>query len=289
MLSARRWALAAAATLLSAAGLAASASAAVPGLELVSGAVNKPFTGLGLQCPVGKEVIGVGGFVGDGDSGQVKLITLWPASFSSVAVDTSTDQDGFAGFWSVGATATCADPLPGREVRRTIVPHTAADPRSDAIGRAGCSPHKRVVGMAARLSGVRGQVALTTLTHIDIGDGQVLAQAVEDQDGFAGDWQLEVLAICAVPPPGYEVVRRRSAITSAGKALDAPCPAGKRALSGGAQTEVDGIDLAGNGQVVLNDLTVQAGLGNVRATALEDQDGFARAWQLKTTAICASA
>ena len=75
----------------------------------------------------------------------------------------------------------------------------------------------------------------------------------------------------------------------AGKALDAPCPAGKVALSGGAQTEVDGIELAGNGQVVLNDLTVHAGLGNVRATALEDQDGFARAWQLKTTAICASA
>ena len=289
MLSVRRLTLAAAA-LLATAGLAASsASAAVAGLELVSGSVNHPASGLGLQCPAGKEVIGVGGFVGDGDSGQVKLITMWPASYSSVAVDTSTDQDGFGGFWSVGATATCADPLPSREVRRTIVQHSAADPSSEAHGRAGCSPHKQVVGMAARLSGVRGQVALTTLDHIDVGDGQVLAQAVEDQDGFAGDWQLEVLAICANPPSGYEVVRRRSAITSANKALDATCPAGKVALSGGARTEVDGIELAGNGQVVLNDLTVQAGLSNVRATALEDQDGFARAWQLKTTAICASA
>ena len=289
MLSPRRWALGAVAALASTAAFAASAPAAVPGLELVSGSINKPFSGLGLQCPAGKEVLGVGGFVGDGDSGQVKLITLWPSSFSSVEVDTSTDQDGFAGFWSVGATATCADPMPSREVRRTIVQHTAADPSSEAHGRTGCSPHKKVVGMAARLTGVRGQVALTTLTHIDIGDGQVLAQAVEDQDGFAGDWQLEVLAICANPPTGYEIVRRRSAITSAGKALDATCPAGKLALSGGARTEVDGIDLAGNGQVVLNDLTVQAGLNNVRATALEDQDGFARAWQLQTTAICASA
>ena len=81
--------------------------------------------------------------------------------------------------------------------------------------------------MAARLTGVRGQVALTTLTHLDVGDGQVLAQAVEDQDGFAGDWQLEVLAVCSDPLAGYEVVRRRSAITSANKALDAPCPAGR--------------------------------------------------------------
>ncbi len=57
----------------------------------------------------------------------------------------------------------------------------------------------------------------------------------------------------------------------------------------GARTEVDGIDQAGNGQVILNDLTVQAGLSNVRVTALEDQDGCARAWQVKATAICASA
>jgi hypothetical protein len=88
---------------------------------------------------------------------------------------------------------------------------------------------------------------------------------------------------------GYEVVRRRSPINSAGKALNAPYPVGKRALAGGASTEVDGIDQAGNGQVVLNDLTVQAGLSNVRVTALEDQDGFARAWQVDATAICAAA
>ena len=123
MLSARRSALGAATLLVGRRVRPSSASAAVPGLELVAGAVNEPATGLSLQCPAGKEVIGVGGFVGDGDSGQVKLITLWPSSFTSAAVDTSTDQDGFAGFWSVGATATCADPLPGREVRRTIIPH----------------------------------------------------------------------------------------------------------------------------------------------------------------------
>jgi hypothetical protein len=174
-------------------------------------------------------------------------------------------------------------------VRRTIVAHPSTDPRSDAIARTGCSAGKKVVGMGARLSGVRGQVALTTLTTIDANNEQVLAQAVEDQDGFAGDWQLEVLAVCANPLPGYEVVHRRSPINSAAKALDAPCPVGKRALAGGAQTEVDGIDQAGNGQVVLNDLTVQAGLSNVRVTALEDQDGFARAWQVEATAVCAAA
>ena len=291
MLSARKTMLLAGALLASATlAMSSSASAAVPGLELVSGNVNNPATGLDLQCPPGKEVIGVGGFVGDSDSGQVKLITLWPSSFFSARVDATTDQDGFLGFWSVGATATCADPLPGREVRRLIVAHAAADPDSDAFGRVGCpTPGKKVVGMAARLTGVRGQVALTTLDTIDDGNAQVIAQAVEDQDGFAGDWQLEVLAICADPLPGYEVVHRRSVITSAGKALDAPCPAGKRALAGGARTEVDGIDQAGNGQVILNDLTVQAGLSNVRVTALEDQDGFARAWQVKATSICAPA
>jgi hypothetical protein len=290
MLSARGKLSLTAATLLSAAALAASASAAVPGLELVTASVNNPLSGLDLPCPPGKEILGTGGFVGDGDSGQVKLVTLWPASFFSARVDATTDQDGFTGFWSVGATATCADPLPGREVRRLVVAHAAADPSSAAFGRVGCpTPGKKVVGMGARLTGVRGQVALTTLDTIDDANAQVIAQAVEDQDGFAGDWQLEVLAVCADPLPGYEVVHRRSAITSAGKALDAPCPAGKLALSGGARTEVDGIDQAGSGQVVLDDLTVQAGLRNVRATALEDQDGFARAWQLKTTAICAAA
>lgn len=289
MLSARKLALTAAASLLASAALASSASAATPGIELVSGSVNNPLGSLALQCPPGKEVIGVGGFVGDGDSGEVKLITLWPSSFFSADVDATTDQDGFSGFWSLGATATCADPLPGREVRRLVVPHAASDPSSAAFGRVGCpTAGKKVVGMGARLTDVRGQVALTTLDTIDDGNAQVIAQAVEDQDGFAGDWQLEVLAICADPLPGYQVVHQRSAITSAGKALDAPCPAHKHALAAGARTEVDGIDQAGNGQVVLNDLTVQAGLTNVRVTALEDQDGFARAWQLKTTAICAA-
>lgn len=66
-------------------------------------------------------------------------------------------------------------------------------------------------------------------------------------------------------------------------------PGRQRALAGNARTEVDGIDQAGNGQVVLNGLTAQAGLSNVRVTALEDQDGFARAWQVKATAVCAAA
>jgi len=279
----------AAGALLASAALATSASAAVPGLELVSGSVDKPLTGLDLQCPTGKEVIGVGGTLVDGDSGQVKLVTLWPSSFFGARVDATTDQDGFAGLWSVGATATCADPLPGREVRRTVVPHAASDPRSDAVGRAGCTAGKKVVGMGARLTDTRGQVALTTLTTIDPANEQVLAQAVEDQDGFAGDWTLEVAAICADPPAGYAVVHTRSAIDSAGKALGAGCPSGTVALAAGARAEVDGIDLAGNGEVVLNDLTLRPALDGVRVTALEGQDGFARAWQLKATAICAAA
>ena len=163
MLSARKRALAAA-TLLSTAGLAASASAAVPGLELVSGSVNKPFTGLGLQCPAGKEVIGIGGFVGDGDSGQVKLITLWPASFSSVAVDTATSSGRVRPASGRSAPLRrAADPLPGREVRRTVIPHTAADRLGCPSAGPAARRARNVVGMGARLRGVRGQVALTAL------------------------------------------------------------------------------------------------------------------------------
>ena len=191
----------------------------------------------------------------------MKLITLWAASFFSAAVDATTDQDGLAGFWSLGATrrapirlragrfAASSSPRPARAAAE------AAD--SAPLSVAGrLTPDGRQEGRRHRRPGGPG------LTGV-LRPGR--------------------------PAHGYEVVHRRSAIISAGKALDAPCPAGKRALSGGARTEVDGIDQAGNGQVVLNDLTLQAGLSNVRVTALEDQDGFARAWQVKATAICAPA
>ena len=51
---------------------------------------------------------------------------------------------------------------------------------------------------------------------------EINVEAVEDQDGFAGDWTLEVAAICADPPAGYAVVHTRSAIDSADKVLSAP-------------------------------------------------------------------
>jgi hypothetical protein len=46
-------------------------------------------------------------------------------------------------------------------------------------------------------------------------------QALDDEDGTAGDWIVTALAICATPPPGLERVAASSALDSSGKSVAA--------------------------------------------------------------------
>jgi hypothetical protein len=92
-------------------------------------------------------------------------------------------------------------------------------------------------------------------------------------------------AVCAFPPPGLEFVKAVTAKDSAStKTVVAACPAGKRVL--GASGEIHG----GLGQVRFTSLFPLAFFGDgALASAAEDQDGSAAAWEIRAYAVCATA
>jgi hypothetical protein len=112
----------------------------------------------------------------------------------------------------------------------------------------------------------------------------VTVSGFEDEDGFAGDWGVAAIAVCASPPPGLQRVAATSEFHSEGevKTVSARCPAGKNLLGTGA--EITG----GGGQVVLDDILPNAALTSVLATGVEDQNGFAGDWSVTSYAICAN-
>ena len=95
-------------------------------------------------------------------------------------------------------------------------------------------------------------------------------------------------AIAAVAPaaaahaavPGLVQVTAASVNNSVGKAVTVACPTGKLVVDAGAY--VTGVV----GQVVLDDITPNAGLGSVTATGYET-DGTAANWQVHAVAECA--
>jgi hypothetical protein len=143
-----------------------------------------------------------------------------------------------------------------------------------------CPPGKRLTGGGGEIVGGGDGVALNDvipnpeLTAVTI-------NGVEEQAGFATNWTVRGLALCAIPPPGLERIVATSPNDSANKTVTATCPAGKRLL--GAGGEVSG----GGGEVVLEDVRVP-NLTSVTVQGIEDEDGTAVDWLLRAYAICAN-
>jgi hypothetical protein len=169
----------------------------LPGLEVVSNSspTDSSFSkAVTATCPAGKQVVGAGGGLFNGD-GQVVLDAAVPFSdLSAVAAIGIEDESGYADNWSVTAHAVCANPPPGLEL---VTART--DPDSDffASVAATCPSGKNLLGMGADidangevvLDDVRPNAALTNAT----------VTAFEDEDGLASDWSLTARAICANP------------------------------------------------------------------------------------------
>ena len=256
--------------------LEAPASAAVPGLQIVSASSatdSNTLKSATAHCPAGKRVIGTA-FHLLGAQGDIVLDDLIPAA-TSVTMQAGEDQDGTPAVWRVTAVAVCANPLPGLEI---ITTSSEFGPARDRNVQAPCPAGKRVIGSGARLTQGFGHISISNLI---VSHNSVFAFATDDQDGFSGSWSVATYAICAFPLPGQEIVSATTPFDSDGqKLVTATCPSGKRALG-------TGWSLGGGGQVVITYAGI--GLSGVTQIAHEDDDGFPGGWSLNAAVICATA
>jgi hypothetical protein len=147
-----------------------------------------------------------------------------------------------------------------------------------------CPAGLRVIGMAYNLSGAPGSVVLDDFipnaTSVTVGAGEVVGPG-EPSDGTTLSWSVTATAVCAVAPPGLEIVSARSG-TQQGTPfarVDAFCPGTKVLLGAGAALS------QGFGQISISALQLVG--GHASATAIDDEDHYSGTWTLTTYAICA--
>jgi hypothetical protein len=127
-----------------------------------------------------------------------------------------------------------------------------------------------------RLSGLRPLVSLIGLTGFR-------ASATEDDSGYNKAWSVTAYAICGPALAGWQVVWSISPTTSnPSNSATAHCPAGKKALSAGAE-----VSNGGSG-VVLQLIVPDVSLDWAVAAAYEDETGYNGSWEVTAYAVCAN-
>jgi hypothetical protein len=176
---------------------------------------------------------------------------------------------------SVALAGPAAAAVPGHQ----IVTVDSADDSQDKAFTAVCPAGKRVIGTAASVVDGGGEVAVDAVVP---GATTVTAVAYEDGDGFAGDWQVRVTAVCATAPAGLEIVFEDSGPATGPLMTEiVSCPGTKQPLGSGYEV------MGGFGEVRVSDAYAWTA-SSVIAIAEEDQDGTANQWNLRTWAICAN-
>jgi hypothetical protein len=269
--------------------MAAPASAALPGLQLVaqgSGASSEN-KGARVDCPEGQDHYGVGAKVSDGQN-QVMLDALEVGLGGAVKVHASEDQDGTNADWSVRAYAVCADAsLSGGAIGRSF-PFPDGDSSSPkSVTSPQCVDERRLTGASGALLGAAGddppgEVLLAAL--IPSADLEsATARAYEDQNGTNADWQILGEALCsATTLPGLERVAATGPTNSQDKHATARCPEGKRVVGTGGEI------IGGEGQVGITYLLPDDDLTRVHVRGAEDQDGTSADWAVRAYAVCAT-
>jgi hypothetical protein len=261
---------------------AASASAAVPGLQRItaSSPTNSLNKLVNATCPVGKRLIGAGGDI-TGGGGQVVIDDLSPnPALTSVRVAAVEDQTGATAKWSVRAYAICADPVAGLQlISASVNSNSVTGSDVSAV----CPAGKKVLGAGGELTAAGGQVVMDDILP-DPALASVRVTGFEDGNGTASNWNVRAFAICANPLPGLQRIIATTVSNSVtGSRATAVCPAGKK-LTG------TGGDFTGAlGEVVMDDITPSATLTSLTVTGAEDESGAAANWTVHSYAICATA
>lgn len=260
-------------------GVPSSASAAIPGHELVwSYALPSSETSrvAAAGCPSGKRLLGAFAFVSGGDR-DVVVTALMPTVTSVIAV-AREDQDGTAEQWQLIVQAICALPVPGHVV-------VSASSESTSLNKqvtAACPAGKRVLTAGWSLAGSDGEVFLNQVAQAaDL--GQVSVTGMEDQDGFADTWRLTTYAVCADPLPGLHLRTATSAVDSSDKSLVLVCDPDQRRLSAGWSLIGSG---SGSPAGQVQARPYSSGTNWYELAAREDDDGYAGNWFATGRVVC---
>jgi hypothetical protein len=166
----------------------------IPGLEIVSaigptGSTVAGFAGITALCPGGKNAIGSGGRILDGQ-GRVSLVTQI-IGLSRADAGGLEDLGGFSGNWSVIAFAVCAR-LTTLSDLQVVQNFSVTDDSKTKILTAVCPPGKQVTGGTgwADLPGVIASVNIDAArTRV-----QVIARDFNASDTFG--WRIIAMAFC---------------------------------------------------------------------------------------------
>jgi hypothetical protein len=262
--------------------LTSTASASVPGLQLLRGSSPTSFDRqhtVIMQCPANKRLIGAGAEIVS-DIGPAVITDLLPnAQLTQVRVAASKEITAPGSSWSVAGYAICANPLPGLQVVYNSETNSIA---SKSVG-ARCPAGKQAIGAGGRTYGATGQVSIGFLAPQtpQLIDVAVAAFAITPTPQ---NWGVTAAAICANPLPGLQLVSASTPTDSNGfKGTTASCPNGKRLTGLGAQ-----IGARQNGQVHIDTLIPNAALTTSTLVAFA-RKADAGNWRGTAFAICATA
>jgi hypothetical protein len=261
-------------------GVLATPAAAVPGLQRLAllSIANSSAKFVTVNCPVGKVVVGGGGYVVGVASGRVHVDQLEPlANGLGFRVGAHEAGAGYAGNWSLAAIALCA-PAPAGYL---VVTSSSPPGNGSASAVAVCPAGRKVLGAGGRITGGTGEVLLDDV-FVPFDLGSVTVFGYEDEDGYGNTWLATAYAICAYPPANHQLVSVMTGFDSAStKSVSASCPAGT-AVHGAGFTL-----FAGLGEVALSRLDI-VGLASVTVRTYEDATGQDDDWSLVGYVICAS-
>jgi hypothetical protein len=255
---------------------AESAPAAVTGINLAArtspfNSTNKSAT---VTCPAGDQVLGVGGGI-DSGSGQV-IVDDWMQVSPTQAAVRGSESTPFAPSWIVGASAICADPLPGR----VQVIATSASSSVDKFVTAKCPAGKRLIASGADILSGRGDVMIERVVP-DLTTNSVTVLGHE-HNPTPDNWQDRASAVCADPLPGLVRVFATSASNSTSNTTaTASCPAGTVLTGTGAET------LSSGGQAAVESIEPNQFINGVTARASEIHPTSLN-WTVTAFAICAT-
>lgn len=182
---------------------------------------------------------------------------------------------GCMGTWASAASAA----IPG------LVRVSATSPSNSShwkIVDVSCAAGKKVIGTGAKIGDGWGEVVIDDIS-VPPSLSYVQVYAVEDQDGFSGNWSVSVYAICADPLPGLEHVTAFTPLASTSpQNVSVSCPVGKIVLGTGFERG------SAQGKVTVDDLVPNATLTAVFLTAYElGAFGTLDNWNVRVYAICA--
>lgn len=256
------------------AALAVPASAAVPGLTIVSATSvtdSDDHKSATAQCPGTTVAIGSGATI-EGGLGQVNIESVVPST-DSVSALAYEDANATNNQWSVTAQAICAEPLPGH----VLVYATSIQDSFDKSVTAVCPGNTVTIGSGALLFGSFGDVELE---EVRPQLNSVTATGNEIGAGIATAWGVVAYASCADPLAGLVTVSTSSPSTAVNKNVVAACPPGTNVLTAAGRLN------NGGGRVLLDDLF--ADTTSVTATGKETGNGTATPWRVQAIALCAT-